>query len=131
MHKASDVMHEDPDAILSALSDLTANQMKELQKNFPEKYGVSLETFLKKELQGSRLNVALDIVRSGNTFGATDFHVYRYMKLQIRTHKRVPALWSDGATLTGSCATAIVQVNPNAKIESKNIEIMVLISVPP
>jgi hypothetical protein len=49
--------------------------MKELQKIFPQKYGISLETFLKKELQGSRLNVALDMVRSGNTVGATDFHV--------------------------------------------------------
>jgi hypothetical protein len=75
MHKASDVMHKDPDAILSALGNLTASQMKELQKIFPEKYGISLDTFLKKELQGSKLNVALDMVRSGNTVGATDFRV--------------------------------------------------------
>ena len=75
MFKASDVMHKDPDAILSALGDLTAKQMKELQRIFPEKYGVSLDVFLKNELQGSRLNLALDMVRSGNTVGATDFHV--------------------------------------------------------
>lgn len=75
MFKAADVMHKNPDAILSALGDLTANQMKQLQKVFPEKYGVSLEDFLKNQLQGSRLNLALDMVRSGNTVGATNFHV--------------------------------------------------------
>ena len=75
MFKASDVMHKDPDAILSALGDLTANQMKELQKVFPQKYGVSLDVFLKNQLQGPRLNLALDMVASGNTVGATNFHV--------------------------------------------------------
>lgn len=75
MFKAADVMHKDPDAILSALGDLTASQMKQLQKVFPEKYGVSLDTFLKNQLQGPRLNLALDMVQSGNTVGATNFHV--------------------------------------------------------
>lgn len=75
MFKAADVMHKDPDAILSALGDLTAGQMKQLQKVFPEKYGVSLDVFLKNQLQGSRLNLALDMVQSGNTVGATNFHV--------------------------------------------------------
>lgn len=75
MFKAADVMHKDPDAIVSALGDLTAKQMKELQKVFPEKYGVSLDVFLKNELKGSRLNLALDMVRSGNTVGAGNFHV--------------------------------------------------------
>ena len=75
MFKAADVMHKDPDAILSALGDLTTNQMKQLQKVFPEKYGVSLEVFLKNQLQGPKLNLALDMVRSGNTVGATHFHV--------------------------------------------------------
>lgn len=75
MFKASDVMHKDPDAILSALGDLTANQMKQLQKTFKEKYNVGLEDFLKNQLHGSRLNLALDMVRSGNTVGATNFHV--------------------------------------------------------
>lgn len=75
MFKASDVMHKDPDAILSALGDLTAGQMKQLQKVFPQKYGVSLDVFLKNQLQGARLNLALDMVQSGNTVGATNFHV--------------------------------------------------------
>ena len=46
-----------------------------VQAVFPEKYGVSLDVFLKNQLQGARLNLALDMVQSGNTVGATNFHV--------------------------------------------------------